>query len=193
MSIIDQANTAYESGNYETAFNMLLPLAKAGGVKSQISIASMYSTGNGVETNLDEAIKWFYLAAQQGHPLAQNNLAILLFAQNPEESIKWLSSAAKQSVCAAQSMLGDIYSGLYNLPPELKNKFNDEVEATKWYEKAGKGSFSYAYHRLGDMYANGQGVVKDEKKAFEYYQLAASMGYEPSQKILAEASQVKIT
>ncbi len=36
-------------------------------------------------------------------------------------------------------------------------------------------------HNTGACYANGQGVAKDEKKAVEYYQLAAAQNHAEAQ------------
>jgi TPR repeat protein len=187
MSTIEQANIAYEAGDYETAFQLLMPLAQAGDLSAQMSIAGMYSTGNGVAQNFAEAAKWYRPAAERGLPIAQNNLAAMLLCSDPEEAIQWLLSAAEKDVPFAQSMLGDIYSDLYNLPSNIQGGIKNSSEAVKWYQRAGKNGSPYAHHRLGEMFSNGQELGKDEEQALKYYRNAAKEGYEPSQEILGQA------
>lgn len=187
MSTIEKANIAYEAEDYEAAFKIFMPLAQAGDFSAQMSIAGMYSTGNGVEQNFAEAARWYKPAAEQGHPIAQNNLATMLLCSDPEEAIRWLFPAAEKGIPFAQSMLGDIYSNLYGLPSNIQTKLNDSSEAAKWYQKAGENGFPYAYHRLGEMFANGQELEKDEEQALRYYRSAAEEGYEPSQEALGRA------
>ena len=188
MSTFEQGDAAYAAGDYETAFNILMPLARQGDIRSQISIAGMYFSGVGVPKNLDRAITWYRLAAEQGHPIAQNNLAGILFESNPEEAIKWLLLAAENGIPFAQSFLGDLFTGAYDLPNHVQKKFNDNFnEALKWYKKSGEGGFAYAYHRLGEIYATGEGVDKNESEALKCYEQAANLEYSPSQQVLAEA------
>lgn len=183
----EQGNEEYEKGNYQAAFQIFMTLAEAGKVKAQISIACMYESGEGVQKDLAKAVKWYRLAAEQGHPVAQNNLAVALLDTDPKEAIQWLFAAAENNFPFAQSMLGDIYCGFYNLPLNILDSMNNISEAVKWYQKAGKGGFYSAYHQLAEMFANGQGVEKDEKQALEYYISAAEKGYEPSQEVLGNA------
>jgi uncharacterized protein len=187
MSTIEKANIAYEEGDYEAAFKIFMPLAQSGNFSAQMSVAGMYSVGQGVEQSFAEAAKWYRLGAEKGYPVAQNNLAVMLFSYDPEEAIHWLFTAAEKNIPFAQSILGDIYSDSYNIPNKIQEKFRDITEAIKWYKKAGKNGFSYAFHRLGEIFASGEGVEKDENQAIQWYQRAAQEGYEPSQEVLGQA------
>lgn len=183
----EQGNEEYEKGNYETAFKIFMLLAESGEMRAQISIACMYETGEGVQQDLTKSIKWYRLAAEQGHPVAQNNLAVVLLDADPKDAIQWLFAAAENNFPFAQSMLGDIYCGFYNLPSDIRANLNDISEAIKWYQKAGESGFSYADYRLGEIFSSGQGVELDEKQATKYYFSAAKQGYEPAQEVLSQA------
>jgi uncharacterized protein len=189
MSTFEQVQALYEAEDYETAFKMLMPLAQAGDLKAQMSIAGMYSSGQGVQQSFTEAVKWYRLGAEQGDSIAQNNLAILLFSINSEEALQWMIIAAERGVPFAQSGLGDIYSEGISLPENLRNCYKDNSKAFEWYQRAGEGGFPYAYHRLGELYTNGKGIKKDEIEAVKCYEKAAEQGYSPSQEILAQAYQ----
>ena len=186
MYTLKQGNNAYQEGDYEKAFNIFLSLAENGDVKAQLSVASMYDIGEFVEKDINQAIKWYLLAAEQGNPIAQNNLAVLLLCYDEKEAIKWLFSAAYKGVSLAQSMLGDIYTGQYN---KCLSEYRDDLEGINWYLKAGQNGFSYGYHRLGEIYYQGKSVIKDDKQAVSYFILAAEQHYKPSQEILAQAYQ----
>jgi uncharacterized protein len=191
MTILDEGTAAYQAGDYELAFKILIPLALNNDMTAQIAIASMYSLGEGVEQSYVEAARWYRPAAEQGNLFAIHNLAMMLFScrkiSDLEEAVRWLLIAAQNGLCMSQSVLGDIYSEAYDLPQEVQEKFKSIPEALIWYEKAGDGGFSYAYHRLGEILSIGQGIEKDEEKAFEYFLKAAQEGYEPSQEVLGKA------
>jgi uncharacterized protein len=192
ISRYEEGADAFNSENYEKAIKIMLPLANEGDVRAQLSVASMYFAGLGVQQDYRQAIKWYRPAAEKGHPVAQHSLAISLLSLNEvdniREAIEYLLEADKQHVPFAQSCLGDIFTGAYNLSSEALNSFTFSFdEALKWYQKAGEGGFSYAYHRLGEIFASGEEVYKDEAKAILCYRRAAQEGYEPSQEILGRA------
>ena len=61
-----------------------------------------------------EAIKWYTLAANQGHAIVQNNLGNMFKAgqgtpQDFKEAIKWYRLAAEQGNAKAQGNLGVMY------------------------------------------------------------------------------------
>jgi TPR repeat protein len=61
-----------------------------------------------------EAVKWYRLAAAQGHAAAQSNLGTMYVngqgvVQDYAEAVKWYRLAAAQGHAAAQSNLGTMY------------------------------------------------------------------------------------
>ena len=48
--------------------------AEAGDAHSQANLGVLYATGNGVEQNMTEAIKWFRKSAEQGNEDAKEAL-----------------------------------------------------------------------------------------------------------------------
>ncbi|MBQ6971276.1 MAG: SEL1-like repeat protein [Synergistaceae bacterium] len=89
-----------------------------------------------------KAVKWYRLAAEQGHPLAQCNLGAMYHSgrgvrQDYSEAVKWYRLASEQGHTGAQCRLGAMYhSG--------EGVRRDYAEAVKWYRMAAK---------LGDMSA----------------------------------------
>lgn len=79
----------------------LMEKAHQGDAMAQNDLGVSYETGEGVEQNYSEALKWYQAAANQGHAIAQSNLGNMYFngwgvPQNYEESVKWYRLAAEQ-------------------------------------------------------------------------------------------------
>jgi len=63
------------------------------------------------EVNFKTAVKWYTLAAEQGHALAQHNLGVMYHnglgvPQNHKTAFKWFTLAAEQGLAPAQYYLG---------------------------------------------------------------------------------------
>ncbi len=67
----DEAEAAYQRGDYATAIREFCPLAKQGHAKAQHNLGVMYENGQGVPQDDAEAVKWYHKAAEQGHATAQ--------------------------------------------------------------------------------------------------------------------------
>ena len=74
---IEEANSAYERGDYTIAERLLRPLAEQGHAGAQTMLGSMYGEGQGVPQDDQEALKWYRKAAEQGHAGAQVNLGVM--------------------------------------------------------------------------------------------------------------------
>ena len=75
----------------------------------------MYSKGEGVAQDYKKAIRWYVLAAQQGHARAQFNMGVFYYVgetvpQDYSEAFKWYTFAAEQGHAGAQTNLGIMYS-----------------------------------------------------------------------------------
>ena len=68
---------AYKSGDFTAALTEWMPLAEQGKVGAQKYLALMYSKGQGIVQNYEEAAKWFLKAAEQGNVDAQYNLGMV--------------------------------------------------------------------------------------------------------------------
>jgi len=71
------AYAQYAKGNYADAYREYRGLAEVGYAPYQTQIASMLAKGEGVEQNLIQAYAWYALAASQGDPAGQRNIARL--------------------------------------------------------------------------------------------------------------------
>jgi len=110
----DKAFAAYQSGDFATALQELIPLAEEGHVDAQFGLAWMYESGEGVPQDYKTAVKWYTLAAEQGDALAQYNLGQMYrkgegIPQDFTMALKWYTLAAEQGVADAQNQLGFMY------------------------------------------------------------------------------------
>jgi TPR repeat protein len=78
----------------------------------QYDLGVMYFSGIGVKKDLKTALRWFEMAAHQGHPRAQNDLAVMLLKgkgidkPNSAKAYVWFLRAAEQNFADAQFNLG---------------------------------------------------------------------------------------
>ena len=87
-----------------------------------------------VAQDYKEAVRWYLLAAKQGDPDAQYNLALKYdkgqgVAQDYKEAVRWYRLAAKQGLAEAQNNLGVMY-GLG------QGVLQDHIRAHMWFNIA---------------------------------------------------------
>ena len=76
---LQQAITAYQSGDYNQAFKLFQPLAQQGDALAQNNLGVMYENGQGVAQNHQQAFTWFQRAANQWDDDAQYNLGVMYY------------------------------------------------------------------------------------------------------------------
>lgn len=74
---IEEAEFAYERGDYTQAARIFTPLAEQGISSAQFYLGLMYEKGRGVRQDHSTAVTWFLKAATQGYAGPQNNLGLM--------------------------------------------------------------------------------------------------------------------
>ena len=69
--------SAYNEGDYETAFEVFQSFATEGSAAAQLTLEFMYDQGKGVPEDDSEAVRWYRAAAEQGNATAQLNLGVM--------------------------------------------------------------------------------------------------------------------
>jgi len=152
------AEAQYEMGNWHSengpkpdlprSVEWLRKAAAQNHAKAQFLLGHAYAKGKGVPKNENEAKAWYEKAAQQGEPMAQHSLGLLLHptsktsVQNHAESFKWFQKAAAGGYADAQFMLGIEYEFGVIVP-------KDAAKAREWYEKAATQGNEQAKKKLG--------------------------------------------
>lgn len=126
---------AYRAGDYAAAIQLWEPLARKGNVEAQLELGFMREFGLGsVSSNKTQAVRWYRLAANQGHPNGQTSLGVMYnngtgVPQNYAKAHKWYLLAAEQGYSRAQKNLG----GMYQIGQGV---IQDKVIAHMWYNIA---------------------------------------------------------
>lgn len=94
----------------------------------------MYDNGRGVPQDYAKALKWYRLAAEQGHAFAPYNLGVMYergegVPQDYGKAVKWYRKAAEQGDASAQNNLGIMYRNGKGVP-------QDNVLAHMWWSLA---------------------------------------------------------
>ena len=147
-----------------------------------LSLGRMYEVGKGVKRNVQEAARWYRLAANDGLTDAQCELAWMHengvgVAKDLVEAAMWYRKAAEQGNAGAQSQMGKMY---YNGEGVKQN----QLEAIKWYGKAAKQGHAAAQCMLGTIYHEGGLVEKDDIEAIKWYRMSAAQGNAQAQYML---------
>ena len=130
-SAISEANLAVDRGDYERAFEILVPLAEDGDVDALGNLGNMYGFGQGVEQDIDKAHSYWSQAAEMHLGTAMFNIAVVYenglgnFDANESIALIWFNRAAEHR--HFQSMLH--LSTLYALGKKVDR---DRVRAVAW-------------------------------------------------------------
>ena len=156
---------------YEKAFQKALIDALAADPEAQFVLGVMYKK----LYKLEESIKWFRKAANQGSANAQFNLGMIYanglgVEKDEQKAVELFRKAAEQRDANAQCNLGWMYQ--YG-----QGVIQDYRKAARWYRKAAKQGLARAQNRLGDMYYLGRGVAKNDQEAGSWYHKAAAQGF----------------
>ena len=124
---------------------------------------------------VQDAVKWFRKAAEQGDVEAQFGLGVCYsggkgVAKDTVEAVKWYRKAAEQGFASAQCKLGLCYA-------KGDGVEKDQATAVSWYRKAANQGHAEAQNLLGVCYSDGKGVAKDKSEAAKWFRKAAEQGH----------------
>ena len=160
---------AAEQEDYRIAQGLVRSLQAAEQGDSEALAAAQFSLGrvyqNGVYQNevgavsqdLAEAVRWYRMAAEQGHERAQFSLGALYLAgeagvlKDAAEAARWYRMAAEQGNEGAQFSLGALYANGEGLPQDI-------VLAHMWLNIAGANA--YPHGLLRTRTASGKDAVE---------------------------------
>ncbi|MDA7426919.1 hypothetical protein PGB28_00505 [Primorskyibacter aestuariivivens] len=137
----------------EVALNWFRRAADGGFARAQRVMGGKYLKGDaGLEPNIDEAMRFFRLAAAQGEPGAQFNLGVLLASgtqvqQNLPEAVSFFQAASERGMADASYRAGFLLeTGGPGLPVNINRAF-------EFYVRADQQGSEDARLRLGELAA----------------------------------------
>ena len=82
---LEDANAAYNKGDYATALRLVRPLADQGNALAQSNLGFMYANGQGVPQDYVQAHKWLNLAAAAGDQSAVKSRDLVAGKMTPAQ------------------------------------------------------------------------------------------------------------
>ena len=128
----------------ETSFQIFPEAAEKGHCDAMFHVAYSYEMGEGIERDLDNAIKWYRESANGGNSAAQTNLARMLIDNggSVDEAFKLLQQASENGQVEAQLYLaGGHYQGWFG-------KNSNQNIGLELLRKAAKNRSPEALHLL---------------------------------------------
>ncbi len=159
----------------------LIIKAEQGDIEAQIKIGFKYENGEDIEQNIEEALKWYKKAADQGSSNAKVNIGNLYrngngvgVPQSDKDALHWYQKAADQGNADGQNLLGIMYFNGTGID-------KDNNQALSWFHKSADQGNSDAQVNLGVMYQKGVGGEKNDEKAISWFKKSAEQGNSSAQ------------
>ena len=129
---------------------------------------------------IEQAIKNLKEKAEQGDPLAQNNLSMKYYygtgmEQDKEKAFEWVLQSAKQGFAPAQHAVAVMH--LKGTGVE-----QDKEKAFEWMLQSAKQGNAPAQHTIAQMYLKGEGVEQNKEKTTKWMLKSKEQGFAPAQK-----------
>lgn len=99
---------------YKGAIEKFSEALSLGLVEASHYLGYCHFKGLGVDTNIEEAIKYYKMSAEQGYDPSQFSLGQIYEKQNMDEAMKWYQLAAEQGHEKAKQRLEQLNPNLYN-------------------------------------------------------------------------------
>jgi TPR repeat protein len=168
----------------EEVFEQYARSAELGHAIAQYNLAMMYSNGESVYVDYQQAVYWFKKSAEQEFAPAQYRLGEMYYFEKgglPRDLVKAIelfNKSASQGDPDAQMNLALLYGTGEGLPA-------DTEKALFWLERAGEGGHesAHAYYNLLSASTNGK-FTEDQKKRY-WTEKAAELGIREAQEALA--------
>lgn len=163
------------------AYELYLSVAKRGDQEAQYQVACCYFKGIGTSKNLDRTVNWLRKAIDQGHMLSIRMLAAIYMDVscsycNAYRAISLLKTI--DSKCLREVGKHD-FEAITDLGI-CHQRLGKNIKAASQLKKGAKAGIAKAQYLLARCYEEGRGVIKSNKKAKEWFALAASSGYSES-------------
>jgi uncharacterized protein len=180
FSDYDAGYQAFQDGNYDKAYQELLPLARQGNPKAQRIVGEMYTDGLGVERDYRAAADWYRRSAEQSYAPAMADLGDLYFyghglPEQPKTALAWYRRGAELGDAAAEYDYALIF---HDGSAGVKQDFG--VAMTWFLRAAGQGDAA-ALNMVGYMHDVGEGVPENPQEALRWYRRAAEKGFDVAQ------------
>ena len=177
----------YATGNFKNAYQWFRKASEQAQGQSTFNksdsmynLACCFQAGEGVEKNLDVALKWFKRAAEAGSTDAMVTFGLWYWGKEDiAMMVMWLQRAvAEGDQPDALAVLGETYLNGEGVDKDVKL-------GIEYFEKAADQGHATAQFELGMMYKEGhEGLVQDVETGLKWLQEAAEQGEAEAQNVL---------
>ena len=155
------------SFDYVQPFAKALRKARAGKADAQLDVGVAYMTGEGIELDRSEAVRWFEKAAAQGNMGGAYNLGLcyrfgLGVDKDPAAAIRWFLQAGVN-----RTPLAFMYA-------KGEGTAQDQAAAVQLFARAGDHWDDIGAYEAGLFLAIGRGVAQDFASAWYYLSIAVN-------------------
>ena len=191
MNWLEKGLEAYKLGDYEIALNCYEKAIEEGNSDAMYLAACMYTSGVGVEKNIQKSRELFRQSADAGNEKAKNTLDLIakppIVHSGVHPSIRGRDGISKAREMRKKGKYEEAMEGFLSLIDDYTLPDHYTSECMYW---------------VGIMYKLGQGVIKDEKKATDWIRKSMDLGYWPAIKelqmdkkpeVVCEESRAKAT
>ncbi len=166
-------HAAYGRGDFKTALEILLPLARANDAHAQLLLGKAYASGAGVPRDGAEADRWFTKAVRSG-PFEHGRIADLYMdgkgvPKDFRKALRWYEEGAGDGEPWAMHRLGVLYHHGIGVAVDYPRAFS-------YYTAAIAAGGQYGHAGLAWMYSLGQGRPVDWARAVLHLKTAADAG-----------------
>lgn len=137
---------------------------------------------NGVEKNLEEALRWAETMVGKVDMRDYYHSMVLEYRnlKRYPDSIRWCEKGVQEGVTVCIVELGLVY--LYG----DRGMKEDDARALEYFKMAAEAGDEYGYYNTGRCLYNGWGCEKDYHQAFSWFEGAFQRGHKSSQSFLAQ-------
>lgn len=168
---LDDAITALNSGQYETAAELLVPLALDNNAFAQYNLAVMLEQGQGFEVSYEKAFHWYQRASSAGIPQAIFQIGNMYqYGRGVQKS---LVNAVANYELAAEKGNGDALVALADLYFNGEFFSADKVKAfSLWVEAVNLTENPSAAYNAGRALFEGDGVDVELANGLKFFEIA---------------------
>ena len=171
------------TANLEEVFELYARSAELGNAIAQYNLAMMYSNGESVYVDYQQAAYWFYKSAEQAFPPAQYRLGEMYYFEKGgltrglEKAVDLFKKAAKQNDADAQMNLAMLSGTGEGLP-------RDTDKALAWMKQAYKGGLESALDYQKMLMTSEDGQFTADQQERYWIEKAAELGIREAQEAL---------
>ncbi len=169
----ETGHAAFGRGDFKTALEILLPLARANDAQAQLLLGKAYALGAGVPRDGAEADRWFAKAVRSGifehWRIGDLYMGGKGVPKDVGKAIRWYEKGAGDGEPWAMDSLGELYR-------HGKGVAVDYPRAFSYHTAAIAAGGQYGHAGLAWMYSLGQGRPVDWARAVFHLKAAARAG-----------------